>query len=128
MESSLSIAGDKSDTHGRADFGTLAGRLQLTSAAIDFIGDDVVAGLVGDHHPFASRVDAEVPGNFDPMALLADRLNLASFLVDREYRNAIVPAVRGVNEFAVWVYDRLGRRILLVWFGNRWECIQNLEF
>src|SRR6266498_2342241 len=46
----LSVASAKYDTHGRADLGDPAGRLERAGALIDAELDDRVAALVGDVH------------------------------------------------------------------------------
>ena len=72
----------------------------------------IVAGvLVGGEQERAGRVDAEVARGLAAGRLVADRREPAGRGVDREDRDAVVAAVRAVEELARGMDLHLGRRV-----------------
>src|SRR5947207_425614 len=75
-------------------------RPELARGSVDAEDDDAVRVLVGDQKKGAGRVDPEVAWRLDPVRLVAHVAQRARPRVDRENGDAIVAAVRAVEEFA----------------------------
>ena len=124
LGSSLDLHEPHADRVGHLD--ARLGRLQLAGALIDAEHDHVPAGLIRHEHELPRRLDGEVAGGLDPLALMADSFELARLGVDGENRDRVVRvAVGDVDELPGRMDDRLRRTATLAAnvFG---ECGQDL--
>ena len=95
---SVALSGDEFQTDGRRDFGRLSRRRQLSGLLVDAESDYVVGVLIGHEQKRARRIDGEITRRFAPRRFVRDEVQLARALVNRERDDAVVAAVRPVNE------------------------------
>ena len=97
------------DAHRRGDLDRLAGGPEQAAGRVDVEDGHVVGVLVGGQEAAAGRVDGEASRGLALSGLVAREAEFARQSVDGENRNAVMPAVRAVNELARRVDGDLGR-------------------
>src|SRR6266516_4938541 len=105
------LASREGDADRAAGLHDLAGRGELAAGPVDAERDDGVAALVGRIEEAARRVETEVARLLAPGQLPADRREPAAVRVNGEDGDAVVPAVRAVDEAPGWRDADLGRGV-----------------
>ena len=83
-------------------------RLKIAGLLVDPEDDYAVAALIGDKAEFARRIDIEVPRRLYTGSLVLDKRQRPFGRVDTIDSDAVVPAVRAVEEPAARVHAYLG--------------------
>ena len=95
-----SLRGDElhADGHWHADW--LADLGELAAGLIDLEHRDVVGALIAGDDIRPGRIDAKIAGCAAERFLMAGCGQLARFFINREDRQAVVSAIRAIEEFA----------------------------
>src|SRR5215203_6793250 len=95
----------ENDGNRRGRRSDCAGRCEPAGIPISAERHDIVRVLVGYQQPHTGRVEAEVAGVLTLCRLVPDQLHLAALAGNPPDRDTVVPAIRPVDEPAVWSYD-----------------------
>src|SRR5687767_1415597 len=91
------------DCGGCADSDGVAGGLQPAGGLVDAEDDDRVGALMSHEEVGAGRVDPESAGRVSLGRLRLNERQTAGGRIDAEYRDAVVAAVRPIEERPRWM-------------------------